>query len=287
VRLDTPEEVAAWIAERKRRWPAAVRVAEKKRRLEEAIASGGLHPDHLALMGGGKRFRPSSSGTEVARGGRGRGGGFGFGGGRGRGRGHGRGAARGGIASSGRDLLSSRAPVVNDAEPPRSPSVPNAPPTGDVALRQDSDDDDDDDDDAAPEVVSAKRPPGIEVYGSSSDAELKLKAVNGDSQPRPTIPSSLRSGPAAVATNQQSTLAKAEPVNCPRRAPPPQPKKSPRNLFASRSSLLRNVSERDLPHYLASRLFCADGCALFIASAARDSHDGVQPFPGHSFPSRE
>ena len=288
MRLDTPEEVAAWIAERKRRWPAAARVAEKKRRLEEAIASGGLHPDHLALMGGGKRFRPALSGAEVARGRRGRGGGFGFGGGRGRGHGHGRGAARGGITSSGRDLSSSRTPIVNDAEPPRPPSAPSAPPTGDVALRRDSDDDDDDDD-AAPEVVSAKRPPGIEAYGSSSDAELeKPKAVNGDSQPGLTSPSSLRSGPAAAPANQQSTLAKAEPVNCPRRAPPPQPKKTPRNPFAPRSSLLRNVSERDLPHYLVSRLFCADGCAcLFIASAARDSHDCVQPFPSHSFPSRE
>jgi hypothetical protein len=246
VRLDTPEEVAAWIAERKHRWPAAVRVAEKKRRLEEAIASGGLHPDHLALMGGGKRFRPPSSGAEVARGRRGRGGGFGFGGGRGRGRVHGRGAARGGITSaSGRDLPSSRTPILDDTEPPRPPSVPSALPT---ALRQDSDDgddDDDDDDDAAPEVVSAKQPPGIEAH-ASSDAELeKPKAVNGDSQPGPTIPSSLRSGPAAAAAaaaNQQSTFAKAEPVNCPRRAPPPQPKKTPRNPFAARSSLLRNVS---------------------------------------------
>ena len=236
MRLDTPEEVAAWIAERKRRWPAAVRVAEKKRRLEEAIASGGLHPDHLALMGGGKRFRPPSSGAEVARGRRGRGGGFG--GGRGRGRVHGRGAARGGFTSSGRDLPSSRTPIVNDTEPPRLPSVPSAPPTRDVAFFRDSDDDDDD---AAPEVVSAKRPPGIDAYASSSDAELETpKAVNSDS-------------------HQQSTLAKAAPVNCPRRAPPPQPKKTPRNAFAARSSLLRNVSERDSSHYLP--FVCTDGCA--------------------------
>ena len=284
VRLDTPEEVAAWIAERKRRWPAAARVAEKKRKLEEAIANGGLHPDHLALMGGGKRFRPPSFGAEAARGRRGRGGSFGFGGGRGRGRVHGRNAAHGAAASSGQDLPSSRPPAVIDTELPRRPSVPSAPPTTDVAPHQGSDEEDGDDDDA-PEVVSAKRPPGIEAYGPSSDAELeKSKAVNADSQPG-HFPSSLRSG---SVSGQQSTLAKAEPVNCSRRAPPRQPKKPPRNPFAARSSLLRNVSEQDLLHYLASPSVCADGRAcLFIAFAARDPHDRVQSFPGHSFPSRE
>jgi Nuclear fragile X mental retardation-interacting protein 1 (NUFIP1) len=268
VRLDTPDEVAAWLAERKRRWPAAARVAEKKRKLEEAMANGGLHPDHLALMGGGKRFRAPSFGTEVARGRRGRGGSFGFGGGRGRGRGrvHGRSAAHGGATSSGQDLPSSRPPTVIDTELPRRPSVPSAPPTREVAPHQGSDEEDGDDDDV-PEVVSAKRPPGIEAYGSSSDAELeKSKAVNGDSQPGPTIPSSLRSGSGA---GRESTFAKVEPVNCSRRAPPPQPKKPPRNPFAARTSLLRNVSEQDLLHYLASPSVCADGRAcLFIAFAA-------------------
>jgi len=66
VRLDTPEDIAAWIAERKRRWPTDARVAEKKRKLEHAMANGGLHPDHLALMGG-KRFRPMSSDADMAR----------------------------------------------------------------------------------------------------------------------------------------------------------------------------------------------------------------------------
>jgi len=129
---------------------------------------------------------------------------------------------------------------VNDTEPPRPPSVPSAPPTRDATLRRDSDDDDDDD--AAPEVVSAKRPPGIETYGSSSDAELEApKAVKSDLHPGPTIPSSLRGSPATASDIQQPTLAKAEPVNCSRRAPPPQPKKTPRNPFAARPSLLRNL----------------------------------------------
>jgi Nuclear fragile X mental retardation-interacting protein 1 (NUFIP1) len=252
VRLDTPEDVAAWIAERKRRWPTAARVAEKKRKLEEALANGGLLPDHLALMGG-KRFRPfsSSSDADVTRMGRGRGRGGGrgrgFSGSRGRGRVHGIGAARGGINRSAETALPSRPPTVNDTVPPRPPSA--------VAPHLSSDDDDDD---GAPEVVSAKRPPGIVAYGSSSDAEPeKSETVNDHPQPELTIPSILRSAGAGATApaDQLSTRAKTESVNCPRRAPPPQPKKPPRNPFAARSSLLRNVSGQHLLHYLASALF--------------------------------
>lgn len=260
VRLDTPEEIAAWIAERKRRWPTEARVTEKKRKLEQAMANGELHPDHLALMGG-KRFRPMSSDADVTRTRRGRGGPpFGFGGSRGRGRGRGRGAynrnrvhersaARDDIASSAPTPPSSRSPAVKDIELPRPPNVPSAPlardADADAASHQCSDDNDgddsgDDDDDAAPEVMSTKRPPGIVAYGSSSDAELeKPHAVND--QPGPTIPSSSRGGPDAVSASQQSSLPKAESANRPRRAPPPQPKKPPRNPFAARPSLLRNL----------------------------------------------
>jgi hypothetical protein len=257
VRLDTPEEIAAWIAERKRRWPTDVRVSEKKRKLEQAMANGELHPDHLALMGG-KRFRPQSSDPDVTRNGRGRGGGpFGFGGSRGRGRGRGRGAygrdrvpersdARDGITSSASTLPSSRSPVVRDTGLPQRPSVPSAPSESggaDAASHLVSDDnDEDEDEDAAPEVMSTKRPPDIVSYGSSSDAEQeKPDAVND--QPELTITSSSRSGPDAVSASQQSSLPKAaESANRPRKAPPPQPKKPPRNPFAARPSLLRNVS---------------------------------------------
>ena len=257
VRLDTPEEIAAWIAERKRRWPTDARVTEKKRKLEQAMANGELHPDHLALMGG-KRFRPLSSDSDVTRTRRGRGGApFGFGGSRGRGRGRGRGAysqnrvpersaARDGITSSAPTLPTSRLPAVKDTGLPQRPSVPSAPSARDADVASylgsdDSDGDDDDgDDDDAPEVMSAKRPPGIVSYGSSSDTELeKPHAVNG--HPAPTITSS-RSGPDGASSSQPSSLPKAESINRPRRAPPPQPKKPPRNPFAARPSLLRNVS---------------------------------------------
>jgi Nuclear fragile X mental retardation-interacting protein 1 (NUFIP1) len=263
VRLDTPEEIAAWIAERKRRWPTDARVTEKKRKLEQAMANGELHPDHLALMGG-KRFRPLSSDTDVTRTRRGRGGTpFGFGGSRGRSRGRGRGAysrnrvhersaTLDGITSSAPTLPLSRSPAVKDTELPRPPSVPSALSVrgadADATLHLGSDDNDgdddgdDDDDDAAPEVMSAKRPPGIVAYGSSSDSELEKPHTVND-HPGPTITSSSRSGPDAVSASQQSSLPKAESANRPRRVPPPQPKKPPRNPFAARPSLLRNVSE--------------------------------------------
>ena len=306
VRLDTPEEIAAWIAERKRRWPTESRVAEKKRKLEQAMANGELHPDHLALMGG-KRFRPLSSDTDVTRTSRGRGGPpFGFGGTRGRGRGRGRGAygqnrvpersaARDGITSSASTLPSSRSPTVKDTELPSLPSAQSArDAAADAASHLDSDDNDgdDDDDDAAPEVMSAKRPPGIVAYGSSSDTELeKPDAVND--QPGPTIitPSS-RSGPDAISTSQQSSLPKAESANRPRRAPPPQPKKPPRNPFAVRPSLLRNVSASIIATLFArlsllTVLTVHVHTPVFLAFAARDSRDCVQSLPSHPFPGRE
>jgi len=183
----------------------------------------------------------------VARTRRGRGGTFsGFGGGsRGRGRGaynrnrvHERSVARDGIASSTQTLPSSRSPGVNDKELARPPSVLSVPPPKDVDVELHLGSDDDDDD--APEVQSAKQPSGIVTYGSSSEAELeKPHAVND--QPGPIIPSSSRCGLVDGAVSHLSAVPKAESANRPRRAPPPKPKKPPRNPFAARSSLLRNL----------------------------------------------
>ncbi|KAJ7630998.1 hypothetical protein FB45DRAFT_553915 [Roridomyces roridus] len=73
VLLDSPEKLAAWIAERKKRWPSAVRVEEKKRKLEEAVASGQLAFEDSGLAGARKRRR-MDEGMERGRGrGRGRG----------------------------------------------------------------------------------------------------------------------------------------------------------------------------------------------------------------------
>lgn len=238
------------------------------------MANGELHPDHLALMGG-KRFRPLSSDTDMMRTIRGRGGAhFGFGGSRGRGRGRGRGAysrnrvperstAGDGITSSASTLPSSSSLAMNDTMLPLRPSVPIAPSAkgadADTASHLGSDDNDgdgDDSEDDAPEVMSAKQPPGIVAYGSSSDSEQeKSHAIND----QPTITSSSRSGPDAVSASQESSLPKAESANRVRRAPPPQPKKPPRNPFAGRPSLLRNVSANIIATLSVFPPDCANG----------------------------
>lgn len=42
ITLDTPEAIDTWLAERKKRWPTAQRVEEKKKKMEEAIVRGQL-----------------------------------------------------------------------------------------------------------------------------------------------------------------------------------------------------------------------------------------------------
>jgi len=252
VRLDTPEEIAAWIAQRKRRWPSAARVAEKKRKLEEAMANGELHPEHLVLTGH-KRFRPfPSSDVGFTRMSRGRGGAFGGRGGRGGGnRRHGINASRGDITTSAQSRSQSQSQSQSQTQPSPLPTSKGTDPRSSAQrasivelsyLGSDADSDSGSDDEV-PEVLSAKRPPGIDTYASSSDAELEPpQAVNNThSRSEPADPSSGNSGLATTA-GPESTPAKAESINRPRRAPPPQPKRSPRNPFAPRSSLLRNVS---------------------------------------------
>ncbi|KAJ7619114.1 hypothetical protein DFH06DRAFT_1482920 [Mycena polygramma] len=123
--LDSPEEVDAWVAERKRRWPSAPRVEEKKRKMEEAGCARAAFAGGLGACGAEAAARNADRGrgrgTTRARG-RGRGVDAGWGG-----------RGRGGIA------LQQRPP------PPQSDSS--------------SSDDSDDDDDDAPETVSSKLEP--------------------------------------------------------------------------------------------------------------------------------
>ncbi|KAI0271377.1 hypothetical protein BC834DRAFT_966866 [Gloeopeniophorella convolvens] len=225
-RLDTPEDLAAWLAERRARWPTAARVAEKKRKLEEAAASGQLHPDHLALHGI-KRPRTGAGAHDAqAQRGRGRGGRGGRGRERGRGRGAGRG--RGGAASAPAALPQVPAPV-----PTPVPTVP--------AAEDASGSDSDSDSDGAPEVVSAKAPPGIDAYASSSDAEPEQAKVDDAPPPALLAQASIVDGVAVDPPPPAPAVAAAEPIRPPRRAPAPQPKKPPRNHFAERPSLLRRL----------------------------------------------
>jgi hypothetical protein len=172
--LDSPEEVEAWIAERKRRWPSAPRVEEKKRKMDEAVARGQLSLEDSGLAGR-KRRRTDDGNAERGRGrttvrarGRGRGVDAGW-------RGRGRGTA------------------------PQQQPRPPPPPSENSSSSGDSDDSNDD---GAPEIVSSK--------------SLSVAA------PPPEIP------PARAEVIKRSRL--------------PQPKQLVHNPFASRPTLLRNVS---------------------------------------------
>lgn len=68
--LDNPEALDAWLAERKKLWPTAGRIQEKKTRLEEAISRGQL-PPMSSYSRGTKRLREERndhrSGTKTRR----------------------------------------------------------------------------------------------------------------------------------------------------------------------------------------------------------------------------
>ena len=158
--------------------------------------------------------------------GRGRGGGRG---GRGRGRGGGRGL-RGAPARAAQLQLPARPP------PPTEPRG-DVQSTAEKNAESGSDSDND-----APEVLSAKRPPGIEVYeSSSSDVEPEKPHIATAAVDDPSLPAD---GAAASSAHPPTVLnVSARPTDVTRKVPPPQPKKPPRNPFAARTSLLRSVSE--------------------------------------------
>jgi hypothetical protein len=192
-----------------------------------------------------KRLRPPFRDAEASRTNRGRGGDS-FGRGRGRGRGSAAGRGRGqrpGRHDAGLMLVTS-APTTLPS-PMVAERQPCVPPATDDTSHLDSDSASDND---APEVLSARRPPGIEDYESSIDAE---KVQPHDHSPltspipplgTPGIAGSSPVHAAVPAAAQPPIVVKEQPANYPRRAPPPQPKRPPRNPFAPRSSLLRNVS---------------------------------------------
>lgn len=124
VSLNTPEDIAAWIAERRKRYPTADHVSDKKEKLEEAIARGQLHLEN-------PRFPKRQWLDNDLRG-------------AGRGRGRGRGAP-----SRGRGTATSRPelkPATFHPLPPRPPP----------AIASYSSSGSDDDDDGPPEAVSSK-----------------------------------------------------------------------------------------------------------------------------------
>lgn len=159
--LDTPEQLEAWIAERRRRWPSAQRVEDKKRKMEEAVARGQLSLEDSGLAGR-KRRRLDDANAQTGRGGRGgrgRGAGRDHTGGRGRGvdggwRGRGRGGA------------------MPQPQPPRPPSHLDSS-SGDEGSEAED----------APEVVSSRLEPA-----PPTDKPARVQSREVRTRPRPPQP---------------------------------------------------------------------------------------------------
>ncbi|KAJ7169965.1 nuclear fragile X mental retardation-interacting protein 1-domain-containing protein [Mycena filopes] len=181
--LDSPEELDAWIAERKRRWPSAPRVEEKKRKMEEAVARGQLSLEDSGLGGARKRRRVDEGNGEQGRG-RGRGNARA----RGRGRGVEGGRGRGSDVGRGRGVDGGWRGRGRGAAPQQSRP---APPSEDSSSSSDSDDDE-----TPPEVVSSRSeaiaPPGPPT---PPPAEIATRRPRAPLQPKPPIRNPFASRP--------------------------------------------------------------------------------------------
>ncbi|KAH7931085.1 hypothetical protein BV22DRAFT_999201 [Leucogyrophana mollusca] len=195
--LNTPEAVDGWIAERKKLFPTAEKVEDKKRKLEAALSRGQLTPEDMGLPGRKKRKMEDGheAGSYSSRGERG--------GARGRGRGGGRGRGRGGPScirptnEASLKATSSTASALVDIPALLPPHI------------------DSDDSDGAPEVISSKAP-------------IDLRQLDEGKEPPNVKPISEDSENAPVPKPFKAPMAQ-------------QPKKPPRNVFASRPTLLRNL----------------------------------------------
>lgn len=214
VKLDTPEAIEQWIAERKKRFPTASRVEEKQKKIEDAVARGQLSLEEARFP---NKRRRVDSGFGAGREQRGRGGrgynGRGRGDGRGRGRGRGRGFGHN---------LPPRPEVAdkpdNNGEPAHMPiSGEPAPevPAPDVEMLSNSGSDSDSE--GPPEVLSSK----VESVSTPHVDDDETQDVD----PSETVKSNI------IPIERKSV----------QKALPRQPKRPPRNPFASRPALLRNV----------------------------------------------
>jgi hypothetical protein len=203
--LDTPEAIDAWIAERRKRFPTAEKVEDKKRKLEEAAARGQLAPEDMGIGARKKRKQDNVFTVGTGRASRGQGG-------YGRGRGHGRG-----------DSMQRKVPQINKSE---NLALQAAHTSSEITQQGSSASGSESDNDEAPEIVSSK-------------ANVALM-------------------PIAEVTARGSTEVQTPQVLRPKhisRAPPPQPKRPPRNPFGSRPTLLRNVLRRAFMSSLGSDNF--------------------------------
>ncbi|KAF9452688.1 hypothetical protein P691DRAFT_803809, partial [Macrolepiota fuliginosa MF-IS2] len=201
--LNTPEALDAWIAERRKRWPTAHRVEEKRTKMEEAIARG-----QLPLMGsnsrGMKRRREEGQDPQ-------------------------RNKKRFNRNDSQKKRVSQVLQPVDQQVQDQQPTVSRVPlgrkapvATGQVVQYSDTDDSVDSDG-GAPEIVSSKRPQVVEPAAPGTFNADEGGELVETSQPIPTPKG-----------DQTSTKAPLKPRK-------KEPRLPPQNPFASRPTLLRNV----------------------------------------------
>lgn len=239
IKLDTPEALEQWIAERKKRFPTAERVAEKEQKLSEAIERGQLPVDDPRQPRQKRRRIEESSNVSA----------------RGRGRGRGRGADRGWRGRGGGVAGHTTSDKLDLSLPPKP--VTTETPSQSVAVKEDLDSDSssDSDSDGAPEVISSKLAP--EQSAPQEDAQMGEPET-----PKPT-----------------DVKPQAH-----RKVPARQPRRPPHNPFASRPSLLRNVSTNFHTYNHNLRISYH---TFPPASPSRDSYDCLQPVPSYTLPRGE
>lgn len=201
MKLDTPEAIEQWIAERKKRFPTAEKIAEKRKKLEEAAARGQL-PLEEDRFARNKRRRLDTGLDATSRG-------------RGsthnqRSRGRGRGRGRG----QGRDVRASR-----DAPADQTDST-TARENSDKMLHD------------QPGTTLEPQALPVDTEDVNDDASL-----SSDSDAPPEVVSSKT---APKQTEEVPHLQGAEPKPL-KKPQPRQPKRQAHNPFNSRPALLRNV----------------------------------------------
>jgi hypothetical protein len=197
-------------------------VEDKKRKLDEARARGQISVDDPALLRGKRRktdggstdFQHRDSGNDRGRA-------------RGRGRGRGRGTDSGWRGrGQGRSTVQSR--DVTEGSPSTG-VVLSAPRVPFSSAAKDTDAESESDSDAPPEVITSKAPSSVEYDAKEVlDPALEMEHPMRKKAEAPDIPEITR-----VSGNPMKPLNKHRPA---------QPKKAPYNPFASRPTLLRNVS---------------------------------------------
>ncbi|KAF8501898.1 nuclear fragile X mental retardation-interacting protein 1-domain-containing protein [Gautieria morchelliformis] len=224
VTLDTPEAIAAWIAERKKRWPSKQHVEDKRRKAQEAADRGEIDPSELTLKT--KRRRLDEDSLEHRSRGRGRGSA------RGRGRGNsecnygrsdtgwrGRGQARGSMPSLRPMQTASRTLQSLDRAAASSEEDTTSEESGS-------------DMDPVKDALSSKVDPGL--HGPKANPDQDIQHITKDDPP---------------ATPDLSSTRMCRPLR--RRKPMPQPRSAPQNPF-TRPSLLRNLLLPEIRHTVSN-----------------------------------